>query len=125
MVARFFSSDRMRDWVRALKLPIFSRQISRTYLTEFSQNIVDWIRIERERRRFFPWLAPAMGAGVLFAFDQLGAGSTDYVIWAFLVGVILQTFVKKLKPFAGVAAIAGLAAMIATIEEFKKNPCWV
>jgi len=112
MVARFFSSDRMRDRVRALKLPIFSRQISRTYLTEFSQNMVDWIRIERERRRFFPWLAPAMGAGVLFAFDQLGAGSTDYVIWAFLVGVFFLTFVKKLKPFASIFVIAGLAAMI-------------
>ena len=86
MVARFFSSDRMRDRVRALKLPTFFHQICRTHLAEFSQNIVDWIRIERERRRFFPWLAPAMGAGVLLGFDQLGAGSTDYVIWAFLVG---------------------------------------
>lgn len=112
MFARLFISGLNREFVRSRDLLQFFSRIVVTRPDVLRQTLLDWIRIEHERRRFFPWLASAMGAGVLLAFNQYGVATTDYLIWISVLGICSVFLFNRLKLITDLILLAILAAVI-------------
>ena len=73
MRARFFAPDRLFERLQLELRNGLGRLDWRHSGGAVAKAIPGWIGIERERRRIFPWFAPAMGAGVLLAFHGTDA----------------------------------------------------